>query len=174
MWLFHLRCNSFTSTVWWEYGLFLQLFAGGLHAWVRLLVIPLEFQKTRHQPFPYNTAFLYGSVIVCGCFISTVRWKIQPFSPVFPSAGSSAKAFFRLSLWSFKEKDINHFYNTAFYIILYAPVCAGAPPLCHTSITVSFNLWYVHGPLPHSSATRARQIVFCPFTVSFRIAVETG
>ena len=121
MWLFHLRCNSFTSTVWWEYGLFLQLFAGGLHAWVRLLVIPLEFQKTRHQPFPYNTAFLYGSVIVCGCFISTVRWKIQPFSPVFPSAGSSAKAFFRLSLWSFKEKDINHFYNTAFYIILYAP-----------------------------------------------------
>ena len=79
MWLFHLRCNSFTSTVWWEYGLFLQLFAGGLHAWVRLLVIPLEFQKTRHQPFPYNTAFLYGSVIVCGCFISTVRWKYSLF-----------------------------------------------------------------------------------------------
>ena len=35
--------------------------------------------------------------------------KIQPFSPVFPLAGSTAEAFFRLSLWSFKEKSINHF-----------------------------------------------------------------
>ena len=35
--------------------------------------------------------------------------KIQPFSPVFPLAGSAAKAFFRLSLWNFKEKNINHF-----------------------------------------------------------------
>ena len=35
--------------------------------------------------------------------------KIQPFSPVFPLAGSTAKAFFRLSLWNFKEKNINHF-----------------------------------------------------------------
>ena len=39
--------------------------------------------------------------------------KIQPFSPVFPLAGSTAKTFFRLS-WTFKEKSINHFYNTAF------------------------------------------------------------
>ena len=31
------------------------------------------------------------------------------FSPVFPLAGSTAKAFFRLSLWSFKEKSISHF-----------------------------------------------------------------
>ena len=35
--------------------------------------------------------------------------KIQPFSPVFPLAGSTAEAFCRLSLWSFKEKSINHF-----------------------------------------------------------------
>ena len=35
--------------------------------------------------------------------------KIQPFSPVFPFAGATAKAFCRLSLWSFKEKSINHF-----------------------------------------------------------------
>ena len=41
--------------------------------------------------------------------------KIQPFYPVFPLAGSTAKAFFRLSLWNFKEKSINHFYNTAFW-----------------------------------------------------------
>ena len=30
--------------------------------------------------------------------------KIQPFYPVFPLAGATAKAFCRLSLWSFKEK----------------------------------------------------------------------
>ena len=35
--------------------------------------------------------------------------KIQPFYPVFPLAGSTAKAFFQLSLWNFKEKSINHF-----------------------------------------------------------------
>ncbi|WP_337431198.1 hypothetical protein [Bilophila sp.] len=55
--------------------------------------------------------------------------KIQPFSPVFPlagatdkvfytmaaedwssmAAGATDKAFYRLSLWSFKEKSINHF-----------------------------------------------------------------
>ena len=35
--------------------------------------------------------------------------KIRPFSPVFPLAGSTAKAFCRLSLWTFKEKSINHF-----------------------------------------------------------------
>ena len=35
--------------------------------------------------------------------------KIQPFSPVFLLAKYRTKAFFRLSLWSFKEKSINHF-----------------------------------------------------------------
>ena len=35
--------------------------------------------------------------------------KIQTFSQVFPLAGSIAKAFFRLFLWNFKEKNINHF-----------------------------------------------------------------
>ena len=35
--------------------------------------------------------------------------KIQPFSPVFLLAGATDKAFCRLSLWSFKEKSINHF-----------------------------------------------------------------
>ena len=50
-----------------------------------------------------------GSVIGCGCFISAIRWKIQPFSPVSPLAGATDKAFCRLSLWSFREKSINHF-----------------------------------------------------------------
>ena len=43
--------------------------------------------------------------------------KIQPFSPVFPLAGSTAKAFFRLSLWSFKEKSVNHFLWHSFFQI---------------------------------------------------------
>ena len=30
--------------------------------------------------------------------------KIQPFSPVFPLAGATAKAFFKLSPWNFKKK----------------------------------------------------------------------
>ena len=36
------------------------------------------------------------------------------FFPVFPLAESIAKVFCRLFLWSFKEKSINHFYNTTF------------------------------------------------------------
>ena len=35
--------------------------------------------------------------------------KIQPFSSVFPLAGTTTKTFCWLSLWSFKEKNINHF-----------------------------------------------------------------
>ena len=35
--------------------------------------------------------------------------KRQPFYPFFPLAGSTDKAFCRLSLWNFKEKSINHF-----------------------------------------------------------------
>ena len=35
--------------------------------------------------------------------------KIQPFSPFFPLAGTTTKTFCWLSLWSFKEKSINHF-----------------------------------------------------------------
>ena len=39
------------------------------------------------------------------------------FFPVFPLAGSTAKAFFRLSLWSFKEKSVNHFLWHSFFQI---------------------------------------------------------
>ena len=34
-----------------KYMLFLQFSAGGLHDWGILLVIPLEFQEIKHQPF---------------------------------------------------------------------------------------------------------------------------
>ena len=39
--------------------------------------------------------------------------KIRPFSPVFPLAGSTAQAFCRLSLWSWKKASAI-FYDTAF------------------------------------------------------------
>ena len=39
---------------------------------------------------------------------------IQPFSPVFPLAESKVKVFFRLFLWSLKEKTSTVFYGTAF------------------------------------------------------------
>ena len=37
--------------------------------------------------------------------------KNAAFFPVFPLAGSTAKAFFRLSLWSFKGKALTIFYG---------------------------------------------------------------
>ena len=40
--------------------------------------------------------------------------NIQPFSPVFPLAKSTANAFCWLSPWSFKEKTAAVFYGTAF------------------------------------------------------------
>lgn len=40
--------------------------------------------------------------------------KNMAFFPVFPSAWATAKAFFRLSIWSFKEKASTFFFNTAF------------------------------------------------------------
>ena len=40
--------------------------------------------------------------------------KMQPFYPVFPVAESTANVFCWLFLWGYKEKSINHFYDTAF------------------------------------------------------------
>ena len=41
--------------------------------------------------------------------------KNRAFFPVFPLAGSTAKAFSRLSLWSFKKKSVNHFLWHSFF-----------------------------------------------------------
>ena len=43
--------------------------------------------------------------------------KRQPFSPIFPLAGSMADAFGWLFLWNFKEKSINQFLGRV--VILY-------------------------------------------------------
>ena len=88
------------------------------------------------HPEQMRTAtFSKGCVMVCGCFISTVRWKIQPFSPVFPLAGATAKAFCRLSLWSLKEKTSTIFYNTAKHFV-------GYPLWNFKGKSVSLFLWH--------------------------------
>ena len=64
------------------------------------------FVRGKNDP---DTRYFNGSVISMWSFHLHSVVKIQPFSSVFPLAGTTVKAFFRLSLWSFKEKSINHF-----------------------------------------------------------------
>ena len=67
-------------------------------------VIPFNlFVMNKEKAEKCSRPFLVGSVIGCGWFISTVWWKIQPFSPVFPLADFMDEAFSRLSLWKFKK-----------------------------------------------------------------------
>ena len=64
-----------------------------------LLVISLESQK----------APLWHAVVP-----SPQRDENTAFFLQLSLGGIHSKAFFRLSLWSFKEKSINRFYATAF------------------------------------------------------------
>ena len=66
-----------------------------------------------------------------------------PFSPVFPLAGATDKAFCRLSLWNFKEKSINHFYNTAYFFIGSVIVCGCfiSKALWKYSLFIQFSHW---------------------------------
>ena len=60
-------------------------------------------------------AFLNGLVLsYTWLFYFHSMLKIETFYPVFPLTGFTDKAFFRLSLWIFKEKASTIFYNTAF------------------------------------------------------------
>ena len=61
------------------------------------------------QQSPFSKGFVMYVVVSspqCG--------KKYSFFPVFHLVGSTVKAFFRLSLWSFKEKASTIFYNTTF------------------------------------------------------------
>ena len=61
-------------------------------------------------------AFFIGSIYSMWLLHLHSTVEMQPFSPAFPLAGATAKAFFRLSPWSFKEKASTIFYNTAFLL----------------------------------------------------------
>ena len=67
------------------------------------------------------------------------------FSPFFPLAGSTAKVFFRLSLWSFKEKSINLFlWHSLFFHFSIDGSAAGA-----FYLLFPWNLWKIrHQPFP--------------------------
>ncbi len=63
------------------------------------------FSPKLAAPFPAFSKALYSMWL----FHLHSAVKNRALFPVFPLAGSTAKAFFQLSLWSFKEKSINHF-----------------------------------------------------------------
>ena len=98
--------------------------ADGLHDGRTLLVIPLEFQEIKHQPFPMAQPNEKGAVSSPYCGSETnaspkkTRFRhsawlfhlhntvdIRPF--VFPVPGSMIEAFCRLAVWGFKKQSIN-------------------------------------------------------------------
>ena len=91
----------------------------------------LLFNMMKIQSFPQNFPLMgphdwgiylerfhveNGSVIVCGCFISTVRWKIQPFFQFSPCRDPLLSIFSVIYL-DFQEKTSTIFYNTALEIL---------------------------------------------------------
>ena len=85
--------------------------SGIRHAQAFRQMPPLRQQILSHskQQSPFSKDFVMYVVVSspqCG--------KKYSFFPVFHLAESTVKAFFRLSLWSFKEKASTIFYSTAF------------------------------------------------------------
>ena len=103
-------------------GFFSNLSASGLHDW-GVLVIPLEFQEIKHQPFPMAqpnekgavsspycgsetnaSPKKQGSVIVRGCFISTARWTYGLFLQLSHRRTSWLRHFIGYPLGTSKKK----------------------------------------------------------------------
>ena len=97
--------------------------ADGLHDGRTLLVIPLEFQEIKHQPFPMAqpnekgavsspycgsetnaSPKKQGSVIVRGCFISTARWTYGLFLQFSHRRTSWLRHFIGYPLGTSKKK----------------------------------------------------------------------
>ena len=76
------------------YSLFLRFSVIGLHCWGTVLALSLEFQEREHQ----------SSVMVCGCFISTVRWKYSLFLQFSPWRTSWLRHFVGYSLGTSRKK----------------------------------------------------------------------
>ena len=70
---------------------------------------PPQFQPIHKEKTDPDTLYFNRICYSMWSFHLHSMVKIQPFSPVFSLEGTTAKAFYRLSLWSFKEKSINHF-----------------------------------------------------------------
>ncbi|WP_302551336.1 hypothetical protein [uncultured Bilophila sp.] len=70
-----------------KYMLFLQFSAGGLHDWGILLVIHLEFQEIKHQPFSMTQPFK-----------KTSKGRMSPQGFHAAPTGIGTPSFFRFSL----------------------------------------------------------------------------
>ena len=109
----------------------------GFHCKSECLNISISFSdRTKQQP--QNHSRLHFPQRKRLCYNSNSMWLFHlhstventAFFPVFSLAGSTAKAFFRLSLWNFKEKASTVFYNTAFFIWL----CHSTRLFCFSNI----------------------------------------
>ena len=72
------------------------------------------FRRLKKQPerTPFRLFFL-GSVIVCGCFISTVRWKYSLFLRFSPWRDPRLRHFSGYPFGTSRKKASTIFYNTA-------------------------------------------------------------
>ena len=113
---------------------FSNLSAGGLYGWGIVLIVLWELQEIKRQSLPAarfqnQTASpssrrtligqgldkVKGSVIVCGCFISTVRWKYNLFIRFSPWRDLQTRHFAGYPFGTSRKKASTIFYNTAFH-----------------------------------------------------------
>ena len=94
-----IGCGCFSSTDWWTYRLF--QFSHWRASWLRHCI-----------GYPGGTSKKKALLWYVDVSSPQCDEKDSLF-PVFSLTGYTAKAFFRLSLWSFKEKASTIFYNTA-------------------------------------------------------------
>ena len=69
------------------------------------------FDGSRKTYFEFH--IVKGSVIVCGCFISTERWKIQPFFQFSPWRDPRLRHLSGYPFGTSRKKASTIFYNTA-------------------------------------------------------------
>ena len=85
----------------------------------------LQYTDGIKQPCAITEPFLsfimryykYGSVIVCGCFIFTIRWKYRFFIMFFPWREPRLRHFSGYPFGTSRKKASTIFYNTAINIM---------------------------------------------------------
>ena len=102
------------------YSLFPQFSVIGLHCWGTVLALSLEFQEREHQSSVMVQAFVWveflkGSVIACGCLISTVRWKYRLFIRFSSWRNTGLRHFVGYPCGTSRKKVSTIFYDTAIF-----------------------------------------------------------
>ena len=114
---FVLLCHGmllFHPTVWWKYGLFLQVLLWRA-LWLRLFLGYSFGTSRRHQPFLWYS-LLFGLYYSMWLFHLHSAIKNRAFFLVFPLAGSTVKTFSGYAFGVPREKASPIFYNTAFVL----------------------------------------------------------